>query len=101
MDRYAGKPFLRLVECYVLEAIGQLDEAQRDSLREMEPKLRNLYGVQGSWIEIVSSQMEFPPSLPAQIKEIWEKGLVRATEQGMQVDPNEFAMAFVDKNFPA
>lgn len=99
MDRYAGKPFLRLLECYVLNAIGQLDAQQAESLRRMEPKLANLYGTQGSWVEIVSSQMDFPATLPAQINAIWEKGLLQARQQGMAIDPNEFAMAFVDENF--
>lgn len=99
MDRYAGKPFLRLLECYVLSAIGQLDTQQEESLRRMEPKLANLYGTQGSWAEIVSAQMDFPATLPGQIKDIWEKGVLQARHQGLAVDPNEFAMAFVDKNF--
>ena len=39
MDRYAGKPFLRLLECYVLAAIGELSDEQQATLRAMEPKL--------------------------------------------------------------
>lgn len=99
MDRYAGKPFLRLLECYVLSAIGELDTKQEESLRRMEPKLASVYGAQGSWIEIVSAQMDFPATLPGQIKGIWEKGVSQARQQGLAVDPNEFAMAFVDENF--
>lgn len=99
MDRYKGKPFLRLIECYVLDSIDQLDNEQRDKLREMEPKLAEVYNSNGSWREIVSAQMDFPESLPEQIRNIWSNYLVQAKAQGASVDPNEFARSFVDQNF--
>jgi hypothetical protein len=99
MDRYAGKPLLRLLECYVLRAIGHLDAQQEETLRCMEPKLRLIYKNQGSWVEIVSSQMNLPRTLPEQIKDIWEKGLSQARRLGLSIDPNEFAVKFVDENF--
>lgn len=100
MDRYSAKPFLRLLECYVLNAIGQLEEQQRVTLQKMEPKLEHVYSRKGSWLEIVRAQMDFPESLPMQIQTIWEKYLAAAKQQGVSVDPNEFAMGFVDSNFP-
>jgi hypothetical protein len=100
MDRYTGKPFLRLLECYVLNCIDQLDDSQRATLVKMEPKLSGVYKMNGSWLDIVNAQMEFPESLPGQIKDIWSKYLDQAKAQGMSVDPNEFAMSFVDQNFP-
>ncbi|TVL06944.1 hypothetical protein AYI82_15265 [Shewanella algae] len=54
----------------------------------------------GSWLDIVNAQMEFPESLPGQIKDFWSKYLDQAKAQGMSVDPNEFAISFVDQNFP-
>ena len=100
MDRYAGKPFLKLLECYVLSAIGQLDERQQETLQRMEPKLADVYNLGGTWLDIVSSQMAFPETLPQQIREVWESNLAKAHERGSPVEPNEFAMAFVDQNFP-
>lgn len=100
MDRYEGKPFLRLLEWYVLDAIGQLHEHQRQSLHSMEPKLAKTFGVSGTWQEIVSAQMDFPASLPAEIEEIWERNLAAAHARGQPVIPEEFARAFIDQNFP-
>lgn len=100
MSRYAGKPFLRLLECYVLEAIGELSEANRMTLVQMEPKLRSTYGVQGTWVDIVASQMSFPPELQGQIRTIWEKNRALAEGAGEVLQPESFAMMFVDKNFP-
>ena len=99
-DRYSGKPFLRLLECYVLDAIGALDEQQRTVLQRMEPKLMNVYGRSGSWSEIVAAEMEFPPSLPMHIRQIWTQNIEAAKSRGLRCDPNEFALAFVDQNFP-
>ncbi|MGK6321433.1 hypothetical protein [Sphingomonas sp. DT-204] len=100
MSRYDGKPFLRLLDCYVLKSIGELDAQQESSLKAMEPKLADIYGQGGSWFDIVANQMDFPPTLPSQIKSIWDAGKANAALQGVTVSPEEFTQQFVDKNFP-
>ncbi|WP_202974306.1 hypothetical protein [Xanthomonas arboricola] len=84
----------------MLSAIGQLGAQQEENLRRMEPKLASLYGTQGSWLEIVGVQMDFPETLPGQMNSIWEKALVQARQKGIEINPNVFAMNFVDENFP-
>jgi hypothetical protein len=100
MNRYEGKPLVRLLECYVLAAIDQLDDKQRDTLQRMEPKLAAVYNRQGTWTEIIRDEMGFPESLPTKIREVWDNNLAALHGRGVGVDPNEFAMAFVDQNFP-
>ena len=63
MNRYSGKPLLRLIECYVLDVVGQLDNQQRATLEAMEPKLQSLYKSGGTWRQIVAEQMNFDESL--------------------------------------
>ena len=92
-ERYAGKPFLRLLECYVLRAIGQLTAGEESSLVNMSPKLRETYKVDGSWFEIVASVMELPESLPSQINAIWEKNSELAKANG-----EEFMLRTVPSN---
>jgi hypothetical protein len=99
-DRYVGKPFLRLLDSYVLWSIGQLDHVRAEGLKQIEPKLQEVYGQSGSWQDIVAGQMEFPASLSGDIKGIWERGRAKAREQGLTVDPLEFTKQFVDTNFP-
>ncbi|RQP25422.1 hypothetical protein [Piscinibacter terrae] len=99
MDRYDGKPFLRLLDSYVLDAIGQLTDEQREGLAVVEPKLNALYNSQGSWQEIVRTQMDLPPSFPDRIRKVWEGFLGAAKAQGLSVDPHEFVERFVDENF--
>ena len=97
--RYAGKPFLKLVDSYVLRAIGALRLNEEALLEKMEPKLRQVYGARGRWHEIVAAQMEFSPMLPAKIRTIWKAGSARAVEMGFEPDPVEFTHQFVDTNF--
>lgn len=83
----------------MLSVIEQLESQQEEVLRRMEPKLRGLYGVRGSWIEIVKSQMNFPDALSWKIRSIWQNWQLQAKQQGIKADPNEFAKNFVDENF--
>ena len=39
-ERYAGRPFLRLLDAYVLWAIGELDEESDARLLEITPDLQ-------------------------------------------------------------
>ncbi|MBO9622498.1 MAG: hypothetical protein J7500_07280 [Sphingomonas sp.] len=100
-DRYAGKPFLRLVDSYVLDAIGHLDSSAAATLTSMEPQLRATLGAEGSWREMVESRMQFPEGMQGAIREVWEKGRVRfVAAQGHEPDPHEFTRTFVDTKFP-
>ncbi len=99
--RYTGKPLLRLVDSYVLDAIGHLPPEVDAKMTEMEPKYREAFGGTGSWREIVAEQMRFPAGLPGAIREVWDKGRVKfLAEQGYEPDPAQFTWSFVDSKFP-
>ncbi len=100
MNRYEQKPFLRLLDCYLLDSIDQLSDEQRHSLERMEPKLREIYSLEGSWQSIVAKTMDFPESFPEQVKDIWANFLNHSAANGVSVDPNEFVIEFVSQNFP-
>lgn len=100
IDRYEGKPFLRLLDSYVLDAIGQLTERQHEGLLLMEPKLQSVYKSADSWQEIVRSQMNLPASLPQAIRKMWDGYMSAARSQGLPAHPHEFVERFVDENFP-
>ena len=100
-DRYAGKPFLKLLESYVLDAIGHLDPMADAALRAMEPQYRAMFGAAGSWREIVVSRMQFPAGMQGAIREMWQSGRVRFREaNGREPDPMEFTRVFIDSKFP-
>lgn len=100
-DRYQGKPFLRLLDAYVLDAIGHLDAATQEGLVAAEPELRQSYGLQGGWRDIVVARMNFPEGMAGAICEVWEKGRVRfVAANGHEPDPSAFARTFIDSKFP-
>ena len=100
-DRYEGKPFLRLLDSYVLDAIGHLDPEAEAALTRMEPKFQETFGASGDWRTLVAEQMQFPEGMAGAILEMWQTGRTRFIEaQGHEPDPNEFTRAFVDTKFP-
>ena len=100
-DRYQGKPFLRLLDSYVLDAIGHLDDSTERELTHAEPQLRETFGGQGGWRDIVMARMNFPDGIAGAIREVWQKGRVRFVEaNGHEPDPWEFARSFIDSKFP-
>ncbi|AKQ42498.1 hypothetical protein CP97_11370 [Aurantiacibacter atlanticus] len=100
-DRYDGKPFLRLLDSYVLSAIGALDQANEDWLTQSEPHFRHTFGEEGSWREIVASRMQFPEAMEASILEVWQKGRINFLwDSGAEPDAVQFTHTFVDTNFP-
>ena len=99
-DRYDGKPFLRLLDYYVLDALGALDDRAKAAVIAMEPKLRAIYNSTSGWREIVAAQMRFPADMPDQIRRIWDDGHDKFVEtHGREPDPAVFTVAFVDTNF--
>ncbi len=101
-DRYTGKPFLRLLDSYVLAATGCMHADAEQALKDMEPKLRKAYGLEGDWKSIVEQRMNFRPGMPRAIREVWDKGAIKFMKAngGTPPDPREFTRHFVDTHFP-
>jgi hypothetical protein len=99
-SRYEGKPFLRLLDAYVLWAIGALDDDTAARLKRMTPKLQETFKKPGAtWFEIVEGEMDFPETLPATLSSSWEKNARIAAERNEILDPVAFAHRTVDENF--
>jgi len=96
--RYQGKPLLRLLECYVLWAIGELQDEDAKKLEAMTPKLQSVYGVQGDWQAVVAAAVDLPSNLPDLIRESWAKNSDIAKKAGAVLSPQQFAETFVDRN---
>jgi hypothetical protein len=97
-DRYAGKPLLRLVDSFVLKCIGELDAASEVKLREMEPKLQQLYNCSGTWEEVIISQLHFDPDIRTAIRDLWLKNQEIAKQHNVTLTPMQFVETFVAKN---
>lgn len=98
-NRYDGKPMLRLLECYVLWAIGKLEPKEEQALAQMEPKLRKVLNQPGNWREIIAGAMSLPANMPELIRTNWAENLVIAEQHSATLAPQQFAEMFVDDNF--
>src|SRR5437868_14922787 len=72
-DRYAGRPLVPLLECYVLWAIGELGEDQSAILAEMTPGLRAVYRVDGDWPDVIAAAMHWRPEMSQRIRAVWAR----------------------------
>lgn len=97
-SRYNGKPLLRLMECYVLDAIGHLTQSDEANLQAMTPTLAHIYQQQGTWNEILAATMALPPDLPQKIAALWQRNQEIADAHGIELAPQSFAEMFVDQN---
>ena len=99
-DRYEGRPMLRLLDCYILDVIGQLPPQQQATLEKLEPTLAETFGTSGRWQEIVEEQMGLLPSVTLGIETLWVSYQADEERLGRQAKAGEFVREFVDQNFP-
>jgi hypothetical protein len=97
-DRYAGKPFIKLVDSFVLDCIGELDASQSALLVQMLPKLQQTFHSTGTWQAIVMAQLDFEPSIVPSIRSMWERNQVIAKQNGVTLSPMQFVEMFVANN---
>ena len=98
IDRYVGKPFLKLVDSFVLKSIGELDPSQEALLVQMTPKFQEVFSSVGSWEEIVISQLQFSPDIRSAIQAMWVKNQEIAQQNGVTLAPMQFVEMFVSSN---
>jgi hypothetical protein len=89
---------LRLLELYVIWALGQLSDEDAARLQAMAPKLTDLYGGDGSWQDALATTMELPGNMPELIRETWVKNQGIAAANGVELGSQQFAEMFVDSN---
>lgn len=97
-DRYPSKPFLKLVDSFVLKCIGELDASQENLLLQMTPKFQQTFSHSGSWEEIVMDQLNFGPEVRTAIRELWAKNQGIAKQNGVVLSPMQFVEMFVANN---
>ncbi|MER9328183.1 hypothetical protein [Mesorhizobium sp. M0488] len=87
--RYDGLPLLRLLELYVLSAIGELSQESEDDLKRMAPKLQSIYGGDGQWHDAIARSMHMPEEMPAAIRDMWVRNLEIARVNDVTLSPQK------------
>ena len=98
-DRY-DDPFVRILELYVLKAIGALEAEDEKQMKELTPELQRIYQHGTGWTKIVEHVMEFPSEAWEEIRTEWiERKREVAEAEGRRLKPEEFAREFADRYF--
>ncbi|MEM7674602.1 MAG: hypothetical protein AAF449_01225 [Myxococcota bacterium] len=89
-------PLVRLLENYVLDAIGELsaeDAAQSAAL------VRAVFKTRAPWRSVVEEQFGLVEELGEQLCALWAQNREVAASHGTQLAARDFAILVVDENF--
>jgi hypothetical protein len=96
-DRYAGRPLLRLVECYVLDAIGELPDADRTRLESMAPEIaQSLHSPAETWQGAIAGALELDDEYGDSLRQDWADNSRSARDAGSTLTPQSFAETVAD-----
>lgn len=91
MDRYSNRPFLRLLDCYLLDVLSALPDQQRRGLIAMEARLRETFNRAGSWQQVVAGEMQLHAEFVPWLKARWEVEVARTPAADMLVFVHQIA----------
>ena len=97
-SRYTGKPFLKLVDSWLLDCIGHLDDSSRAALAAMTPRLHATYGGTGTWQQLVRERLQYDVAVEPAILGLWQRNQALAQRAGATLSPLEFVEQFVANN---
>lgn len=98
--RYDGKPMLRLLDAYVLDALGALDEVTAVNYTQMRPKLAASLNVDSpTWQGVVEQSMDMPPDSVEALRALWEAHVHETIAAGETPDVVAWTHDLVDARF--
>lgn len=99
--RYEGRPMIRVLDAWFLDALGALDENARTSMENMAPTLAQTFNVQpGTWQQVVVDALALPSDLATQLQGAWELAVTDDLAAGRTPNVLAFTYAMVDASFP-
>jgi hypothetical protein len=100
-ERYDGHPMVKILDSYVLDAVGALDELTSNFLAEMAPMLAVSLGVpEDAWQRMVEEVASLSPDSRQTLRHAWEEREQADRAAGRTPNALAFAMAVVDATFP-
>ena len=96
-DRYSGRPLLRLIECYVLDAIGELEPTERNRLESMSASISQAVGSEAdTWQGAIKEALDLPGDFSDTVRSDWIANREAAAASQQVLTPNQFAIAVAD-----
>ena len=99
--RYEGRPMIRVLDAWFLDALGALDENAKTAMKNMAPTLAATFNVSpGPWQQVVTDARELPAERATQLREAWELAVTDDVAAGRTPNVLAFTYAMVDASFP-
>ncbi|WP_166826152.1 hypothetical protein [Thalassoroseus pseudoceratinae] len=94
-QRYANRPLLILLENYILDTIGELDEPTE---RQVAQAVRTAFGGKKDWRTTFRNQLGLDEMIDVEIYELWEKFRDEKADSAA-VEPIQYAKFIADVSF--
>ena len=95
-DRYEKQPMLLVIENYLLDCIGELEE---DKLPGMSELVVHLFGGTEDWRATVRHVLDVEDGFDEEVRELWAHNQKVAKDNGKTIHPVQFAKLCADENF--
>ncbi len=96
--RYAKQPINLLFEAFVLDVIGHLPDAKRQTLQAMN--LQKVFSTQASeWRGVLRETLHLSDTIEVAILDLWYRNRDVLRKQGQEYDPVAFSQDFADHYF--
>ena len=96
--RYAKRPLNLLFEAFVLDVIGHLPDAKRQTLQAMN--LQKVFNTRASeWRAVLRETLHLSETIEIAMLDLWYRNRETLREQGQEYDPIAFSQDFTDNYF--
>lgn len=97
-ERYQGRPFVRLLDLYVLALLDQLSSEASEVVDQL---VRSAFTSEPAepWTLVLEKELHLPTGLADQIKAMWRGYQAFEQTQGRLANPIDFTRHVVDENF--
>ena len=96
--RYAKQPINLLFEALVLEIIGHLPDAKRQTLQAMN--LQKVFNTQATeWRAVLRETLHLSDTIEVAVLDLWYRNRDALRNQGQEYDPVAFSQDFADNYF--
>jgi hypothetical protein len=94
--RYSKQPINLLFESFVLDAIGHLPQAKRETLQAMN--LQKVFNTQASeWRQVLRETLHLSDTIEIAALDLWFINREAIRKQGQEYDPIAFSQDFTDR----
>jgi len=95
-ERYAGRPFLAIMDQFVLSVALETPAETALTLNHFSSVI---WEDKGDWRDLVIKHMEFSPTILTSLRQMWESNVQITRDSKVSISPWDFAKGVSGANF--